>query len=343
MPLLNVLDEIEDAIHNDRSKQITFWDIRRAFDSIPRHLQRLAWIRLGVPLDVASWLVSLDDGGLSFIGSPHYFHSCSLRSADELLQASSHITKAPDLGFTAHRGIGQGESASSLQWVALYDILLEWIDPRNTHLHEAEDLPPLQQVDLDTTIINAYADDLATITGGPRAADMQQQQATWLSAFCAFTGLTMHPRKIIATTIGPPMTHTPSLSIRDAQWHRVDCTVTPDLASVKYLGTHLDLRNTDTLFKRTFDDLATRTSHLLLQPGPPQAKVDYIRNKILPIARYTAMLANWPLARYRQLDRPLSAAYRRILALPKKFPSSLLYLSKRDVVLDSRACRTQHK
>ena len=136
------------------------------------------------------------------------------------------------------------------------------------------------------------------------------------------------PRKIIATTIGPPMTHTPSLSIRDAQWHRIDCTVTPDLASVKYLGIHLDLRNTDTLFKRTFDDLATRTSHLLLQPGPPQAKVDYIRNKILPIARYTAMLANWPLARYRQLDRPLSAAYRRILALPKKFPSSLLYLSK---------------
>ena len=232
MPLLNVLDEIEDAIHNDHTKHVTFWDIRRAFDSIPRNLQRLAWIRLGVPQDVAHWLVSLDDGGLSFIGSPHYFHTCSLRSAEELLQTSSHITKAPDLGFIAHRGIGQGESASSLLWVALYDILLEWIDPRNTHLHEAEDLPPYQQIDLDTTVINAYADDLATITGGPHAAAMQQQQATWLSAFCAFTGLTLHPRKIIATTIGPPLTMVPSLAIRDAQWKRIACTVSPDLASV---------------------------------------------------------------------------------------------------------------
>ena len=40
------------------------------------------------------------------------------------------------------------------------------------------------------------------------------------------------------------------------------------------------------------------------------------------------MVANWSLAQYRRLDTPCSAAYRRILALPKKFPTALLYLSK---------------
>ena len=38
----------------------------------------------------------------------------------------------------AERGIGQGESASSLMWIALYDMLLEWIDPANRFLHIGE-------------------------------------------------------------------------------------------------------------------------------------------------------------------------------------------------------------
>jgi hypothetical protein len=31
---------------------------------------------------------------------------------------------------------------------------------------------------------------------------MQQLQAKWLSAFCAFSGLTIHPGKIKATIVG---------------------------------------------------------------------------------------------------------------------------------------------
>ena len=48
----------------------------------------------------------------------------------------------------------------------------------------------------------AYADDLNTMTAGPNAQFMQHLQATWLSAFCAFTGMEMHPDKIHATTLG---------------------------------------------------------------------------------------------------------------------------------------------
>ena len=70
MPLYNLLNSIEQAHCEATPTLITFWDMRRAFDSIPRNLQRLAWIRLGVPENIAEWFVSLDDNGLAFVDTP---------------------------------------------------------------------------------------------------------------------------------------------------------------------------------------------------------------------------------------------------------------------------------
>jgi hypothetical protein len=136
MALHTIINEIEDAKHSKKTKALTFWDIKRAFDSIPRNIQRLAWVRLGVPHDIAEWFVGLDDGGLSFISSPFYHQKKNLRSPDELKAKPGHFITATDLSFSAERGIGQGESASSLMWTALYDILLEWIDPANRQMHQ---------------------------------------------------------------------------------------------------------------------------------------------------------------------------------------------------------------
>ena len=82
----------------------------------------------------------------------------------------THFTGAPELGYQAERGIGQGESASSLMWTALYDILLEWIDLTNNQLHEAEKRLDYSDEDAAGACPSAYADDLCTITSGPRAA-----------------------------------------------------------------------------------------------------------------------------------------------------------------------------
>jgi hypothetical protein len=343
MPLLNLNNEIEDAIHNRKTKQVTFWDIRRAFDSISRNLQRLAWTRLGVPRDIAEWFVSLDDDSLTFIGSPLYQEACNLRSPAQLSTDASHISQRPDLAFTAGRGIGQGESASSLLWVAVYDLLLDWIDPRLPHLHTTETIdgvPVLNTFsaeDLGSVLNNAYADDLATVAGGPRAAELQQLQATWISAFCNLSGLSMinpdptAPSKIKATIVGPPSaTPPPPLLIFNVRWKPVQCNVDTTIPTVKYLGVHLDLRHSsDAQYEAVEADLKQRLSHLLHEAGSPQTKIEYIRNKILPIARYTGLVANWTLQQYRALDVPLSAAYRRILALPAKFPGDILYLTKK--------------
>jgi hypothetical protein len=116
------------VIYSDTSKYITFWDICRAFDYIPRNLQKLAWMRIGVSKGVDEWFVQLEDGGLSFIDTPLYANTSNLHSNKDMLKGKKHMCGAKnikELSFEAERGIGQGKSASSLQWTVLYDMVLE--------------------------------------------------------------------------------------------------------------------------------------------------------------------------------------------------------------------------
>jgi hypothetical protein len=51
--------------------------------------------------------------------------------------------------------------------------------------------------------MNAFADNLGTITAGKNAADTQNIQAGWILSFYTFTGLVMNPAKNKPTNIGP--------------------------------------------------------------------------------------------------------------------------------------------
>ena len=154
MPLYNVLNHIEAAHVNHETTFITFWDIRRAFDSIPRNLQRLAWMRLGLTVEDAEWFANMDDGGLSYLITPCFEESATFHPSHTLHTDAAHFHTSNDrLSFQAQRGIGQGESASSLVWVALYDILLDL----------------LQDTLKKDGSLNAFADDLASITTGPNS------------------------------------------------------------------------------------------------------------------------------------------------------------------------------
>jgi hypothetical protein len=127
---------------------------------------------------------------------------------------------------------------------------------------------------------------------------MQQLQAKWLSAVCTFPRLTIHPGKIKETVVGNKIDqrHDPrtkldgtkycssTLTIYDNQWEPTECPIVPTLTTYKYLGVHLDLccKITDA-FDRQKEKAAAMLSHLLTQAGPPQAKIDYIRFKIISI------------------------------------------------------------
>jgi hypothetical protein len=117
------------------------------------------------------------------------------------------------------------------------------------------------------------------------------------------------------------------LLIHDLNWMPISCPILPHVQSYKYLGVQLDLRHeSQASLEGVLNRLNGDLSHLMIQKGSPKVKIDYILFKIIPIVIATALCSNWTLKQYRELDRPFSAAYRRLLCLPDKFPASLIYL-----------------
>jgi hypothetical protein len=53
MPLTNIINKVKKALYLNITTLVNFWNVRRAFDSIPCHLQRIAWLRLRIPPYVA--------------------------------------------------------------------------------------------------------------------------------------------------------------------------------------------------------------------------------------------------------------------------------------------------
>ena len=79
-PTLQVLNVQEEAEESGTELHGSSWDIRRAFDSVPKAVLVMSWERLGVPSDVANYIVDLDRGCLTipltevFIPQVLYLH-----------------------------------------------------------------------------------------------------------------------------------------------------------------------------------------------------------------------------------------------------------------------------
>lgn len=99
---------------------LTFWDTRRAFESVPKWLKRLAWAILGLdPTDDLEWFLNLDATGRIIIRSPYQQSHMTLTtdmSSDAMLEPLRHA-------FHPDRGIDQGDTPSTLIFIAVFDIL----------------------------------------------------------------------------------------------------------------------------------------------------------------------------------------------------------------------------
>ncbi len=91
--------------------------------------------------------------------------------------------------FHPDRGIGQGDTPSTLIFIAAFDILLTLLEASKTG---------------DT---HAYADDLVHLA--PSLPAQQYQQADLVSGFCAYTGLEISVSKVEAISINPTSHLTP--------------------------------------------------------------------------------------------------------------------------------------
>ena len=112
--VLEVLNVLESAKDWRSDLYLSSWDIRRAFDRVPKAMLILAWVRMGVPECIARYIVELDIQGSSCVRTP---------LAQRVFDRFGHQGLAM-LAFFAELGCSQGDKPSPLNWNAFFDILL---------------------------------------------------------------------------------------------------------------------------------------------------------------------------------------------------------------------------
>jgi hypothetical protein len=140
------------------------------------------------------WFLKLDAVGQIIIRTPHQQTNMTPTHG----MGTGRMLTPTGNAFHPDRGIGQGDTPSTLIFIAVFDILLTLLDYSGTG------------------DAYAYADDLVHIAPSIEA---QQRQADLMCGFCAFTGLEISLSKVEAISInyGRMLHDTPFLRLRD--WH----------------------------------------------------------------------------------------------------------------------------
>ena len=193
--LIQVINVVEDAAEFKKRLILTSFDTTKAFDSVNKPLMVAAWERLGVPPDIADYLVNIDVGGDTLIKTPHAKSVIAqlqkgqclrdVKVSDEKAKSTANTVRT----FEARDGIGQGDSPSANAWIAIYDILLCALD-------EIEEEPYRflkRDGEVSSCTAAAYADDLQTFS--PTVAHAQAAIEI-VSAFNCVTGFTTNVKKM---------------------------------------------------------------------------------------------------------------------------------------------------
>ena len=161
---LQLLNTLETAWDEQRSLYGCSWDMKKAFDSVSKPLILLCWQRLGVPLDIAQWLVDLDDAGYTIVRTPYALEQWDLAGLDGVRH----------LSFNPERGTGQGDIHSPFTWLAVFDVLLTMLEQTPSSEHHFLLRHPDGSLYVARDI--CFADDLqsfgATLEGLQRTADL---------------------------------------------------------------------------------------------------------------------------------------------------------------------------
>ena len=67
---VQLLHALETAKEFKTDLYLTSWDMKRAFDSISKPALIFSWVRIGVPVALAEYLVNLDEGGTILVRTP---------------------------------------------------------------------------------------------------------------------------------------------------------------------------------------------------------------------------------------------------------------------------------
>jgi hypothetical protein len=145
--IAELVDALETAKELRTTIYVSSWDIRKAFDSVSRPLMQWALKRLGIPEQLIRMFTILDEGGGTIVRTPFAF------------QEMKNGRMKGELGFIQQRGIPQGDVASPMIWVAVFDIVLDALARAESGTFYTKDRNGTVKVANDV----AYADDLFSL------------------------------------------------------------------------------------------------------------------------------------------------------------------------------------
>jgi hypothetical protein len=100
------------------------WDLKKAFDCPSKPVLKMAWNRLGVPQDIADWLVSIDEAGPTVVRTPASIKQWNNHQYDGFEEFIPDQSSQLPTYFKAQRGTGQGDNPSPSNYISVADILL---------------------------------------------------------------------------------------------------------------------------------------------------------------------------------------------------------------------------
>ena len=306
-PTMQVLDAQEEAEESGTEIHGSSWDIRRAFDTVPKSVLVMSWERLGVPTATAQYIVALDRECLTVPLTPHakYLQQTKGLSAFSLNPTSDINAQ----GFYGLTGCAQGDTPSPSNWTATFDIPLRAL----------EDCDPFPfMVRTEETIWNsqdlAFADDIYSISARKEGL---QTKADVISASVVVLGVRIAPAKLRTTAKvwgQEPSGYTNNdyqLIVHGRDWMPLEVPVayaeTQNMeASFRYLGVHVDTNNK---YEKQYAMLMDMTKQAAEAAMHKQASPETINMAIkLSTHRKVAFpgkFGPWTNQELRQLDVPL--------------------------------------
>ena len=296
--ILQLINAME-AHTEGQNLYMSSWDIKRAFDSIPRPIIELALRRLGVPTLIATYLAYIDEDDMIQVRSP-----------------ASH-KHGDNERFSSRQGAGQGDKASPSIWIAVMDIILTALE-----LAAPGDFV-LESSDGSHYIANdlSYADDLITLSATVEAI---QQKADVVSAMTLFLGLEVAVEKFRTCAL----TNSPSpnpLVVHTKNWAPNEVHFQQE-GFLKYLGSKQSLDGSSSedqeslliFLKETAARLASNTAST-------SANRLYVHGAVIPKVAYAGTFVTASLAQMQKLDVPITGVIKQVSHLAKSWPTEIVY------------------
>ena len=298
---IQLRNAVEHARAHSQNLYLSSWDIRRAFDSVPRPLIRLAWRRVGVPDTLARWIAEMDMDSKTVVRSEHSYDHWQRGRCAALAQTD------PPLPFCPAAGTGQGDVLSPMSWVVVFDILLRALALVHTEGFRllTDEGEPYVAPDM------AYADDMVSCAA---SAGGLQAKAHVVSAFTSLVGLQPAPLKLRAHKVcweSADDDREETLTLHMMGWTPV---VRPIIAggAIRFLGVLHPLRTGGReWFDQVRKDFTTQLRILHRRRATPETLYAVLRSKTLSAVAYRGAMAAWPLGWLEELDNVLARCLRR--------------------------------